>query len=114
MIGEKKMSKAILVIDMPKSCYECQLCVKDDYEEQLICTGEYRSAFDTFHTCINEFYKRNMKPNWCPLKPMPNKAHIFDIYKDYTFSTEEEQKAYMIGNEDGYNDCIREILGEEE
>lgn len=48
------------------------------------------------------------------IKPMPKKAHIYDMYKDYPIKTAEEEVAYFMGNEDGWNDCIDVLLGEEE
>ena len=59
------MSKAILIIDMPKYCDECQLYShRGDW-----CTGANRQALD-----------RN-KPSWCPLKEMPLKdERVVDMW----------------------------------
>ena len=48
---ERTEMKAILVIDMPKSCDECPLVVNDE--------------------CMKE--RKNNKPKACPLRPMPQK-----------------------------------------
>lgn len=48
--------KAILVIDMPKGCCECN-CAID------LCHGTIPSQ---------EWY--NKRPSWCPLRPIPDKA----------------------------------------
>lgn len=50
------MSKAILVLEMPRCCDECS----------VICE-QYYSAVK------NENFNNNMKPGNCPLKPMPRK-----------------------------------------
>ena len=47
------MTKAILVIDMPEGCTECN-CAID------LCHGTIPSQ---------EWYKK--RPSWCPLRPMP-------------------------------------------
>ena len=71
--------KAILVIDMPKGCCECN-CAID------LCHGTIPSQ---------EWY--NKRPSWCPLKPMPRKKQI---------SLREDYDAYY---KMGWNDCIEEI-----
>lgn len=59
------MSKAILVLDMPKYCDECQLySYNGDW-----CSGANRQTLD------------NNKPSWCPLKEMPLKdERVVDIW----------------------------------
>lgn len=112
--------KAMLIIDKPTNCMECP-CFSYDLEEDWIGNTICNITGKEIEVVTEEnedgwlHYKAKKTPSYyhCPLKPMPNKAHIFDIYKEYPFTTEEEQKAYLIGNEDGYNDCINEILGEE-
>ena len=56
------MSKAVLVMDMPKSCYHCPLG-NDDAECDLI--GRHVGV---------EFMTG--KPKWCPLRPMPEKKQL--------------------------------------
>ena len=80
------MGKAILVIDMPKDCEECQ------FKYQKGIDGNWCSAmpggFIGFTTNI---------PEWCPLKPVPSKY-------DMEYSTSDFEA--------GFNSCINEILGE--
>lgn len=78
------MSKAILLIDMPENCFDCPLCINDEYGLSLKCCLQYKSYVD-----------KEGKPNWCPLKPAPEKVDVF-----------------MDEWADGYNDCLEEILGE--
>ena len=61
------MSKAILVMDnMPDKCGECECsyCDYDDPHLNLICAvaGDNVSGSD--------------KPDWCPLRPMPEKKPL--------------------------------------
>lgn len=91
--------KAILVIDeMPKDCGDCRL---------ISCIGDkaFCDALIYAHGGLNkpEIHIGD-KPNWCPLKPMPQKENEFDkCLNDYG-------RGWRIG----YNHCIDEILGEEE
>ena len=85
--------KAILVIDMPKSCNKCKL-------------KTHRFGFTTNKMKVGCKFKGDIltdvlsdRPNWCPLKPMPSKYEL----------TTEKGNRYAVG----WNDCIDEILGEE-
>lgn len=85
------MDKAILVINMPKSCDECPLF--GSHYSDLCCKALNNRG-------INYPYPADFRQDWCPLKPMPKKMKGHDsIY-------------YQWGDyEDGYNACIDEILG---
>lgn len=76
------MSRAILVIDMPKNCFHCKL---QDWANCRIVKGCH--AGDT-------------RPDWCPLKEVPEKKNRNKVVGDY-----------LRGRVDGYNACIDEILG---
>lgn len=87
--------KAILVIDMPTECIECQFCrvLADDKITETRCILTAQRNEDGVNT----------RAEWCPLRPLPSKLVPFG-YLD-------------AGNEDGlyekgYNDCIDEITGE--
>lgn len=56
--------KAILVIDMPKSCWACPLWDKSDYADGCEAVG--RKTHDIDHGTDRE--------EWCPLRSIPNKA----------------------------------------
>lgn len=85
------MSKAILVLNMPKSCGECKLH-NDSYDyHECIVTGETQGY--KFNTFKNKMGK-------CPLKEVPEKE-----YAD-TGIVEVDEFA------GGWNACIDEILGE--
>lgn len=90
------MSKCVLVMDMPSSCVKCGL-----YEYAI----SRCNATDKFQNDISE----DFKPEWCPLKPMPEKVE--------TFNCEElcdVDDWYDSGYNNGYNACIDELLKGEE
>lgn len=54
--------KAILILDeMPKSCADCRL------KRGLFCGENGNSLYDYIHYDDS----LNYKPDWCPLKPLP-------------------------------------------
>lgn len=84
------MSKAILVIDMP-SC--CNVCIFNN------AIGECR-----FVGNVDVALQHGLRYVECPLKPMPKKKE-FSNYDDYP-------STFDMGCAEGYNDCIDEIIGE--
>lgn len=83
--------KAILVIEMPKDCVECN-----------------QFAFECCHTMKREIERENIvqckRPSWCPLRPMPEKIDIpFKGRANGIFTKCR-----------GWNACVDAILGETE
>lgn len=97
MIEKDKTMKAILVIDKPENCYSCRFC--QDIHGSCYCCG----CGDTWYKHQLEDEEMSSKPDWCPLKPIPEKKNSQWIL----FENKEDE--YHIG----WNDCIDEILGEE-
>lgn len=101
------MNKAILVIDMPKCCYEC--FAFDDSCDYPMClvTEEIRGY---------TFRSREQKMDKCPLKPVPEKIDVpkWDDSIKAKNKIAEEVGMYMFdrGHYRGYNICIEEILRE--
>lgn len=81
--------KAILVMDMPKTCDECKLA-NEDYD---VCQATQKSIS----------YNERGYGSECPLKPMPKQ-------NTFTYESNDYQKGYVIG----YNTCLDEILRGEE
>lgn len=85
------MSKAILVIDMPKSCDECSFV-----DEQ-------------YHYCNIPWFGKDVsdyvacRHEECPLKSIPNKKEMQIVTNDY-------DGGYSHGFTNGYNVCVDEIL----
>ena len=83
------MSKAVLVIDMPNSCKECPV-------RSFVGYGKWCAGHDD--TCIDNY---PTKPNWCPLKELPEKMEGYDSIK------------WQWGEyEDGWNHCIDCLIDE--
>lgn len=102
--------KAILVIDMPESCEECccayytegishDYCKAVGYETDI---EGYRN--EPFPFPFDKEYK-GKRPDWCPLKPLPRRKYKKEKRDWYNYAS-----PYLAG----WNECIDEILGEEE
>lgn len=89
------MSKAVLFMDMPSSCEKCRLhsFVGKDCDVICVVKGKTQS--------YEEAYKS--KPDWCPLKPMPNKIGIASALK-------MPREGNIIDVINSYNACINDIL----
>lgn len=92
------MSKSVLVVDTPKTCSDCVFCF--EFGIGLACclmaSGE---ESDSWIDIDCDHYKN--KPNWCPLKELPEEEHN-DYYLD----------EYCDGYDDGWNTLRGKILGE--
>ena len=63
------MDKAILVIDMPSSCKECKIRCDDEYSNW--CPYDNPEPNGVF-----QYVDKGIKPEWCPLKKLPEKYEI--------------------------------------
>lgn len=82
---ELEMSKSVLVIDTPvnyKSCIYVRVLAE-------LCIINCRDIKDT-----------SAKPDWCPLRPLPEKNKAPKV-----------ASGYELGYEDGWNKCLAEIQG---
>ena len=66
------MSKAVLVMDMPESCEECSL-------------HNYHCCNVTGQSVESNLYdiKDENKPNWCPLKELPDEEYNDSQWDEY-------------------------------
>lgn len=91
------MAKAVLVMDMPKNCAECNLCGTQD--DDYFCIPD-----DFAHYLSNSYVNHSCesKPSWCPLKPMPENKDAMTAHfaTDYNYAL-------------GWNDCLDAIQGKE-
>lgn len=87
------MSKAILVLDMPINCKNCPLHEMSYNFNKGICVP-MQELYDKF---------AKQKPNWCPLRDVPEK---------YDITFENADRDYDGEYEYGWNACLDEILGE--
>lgn len=88
------MSKSVLVIDTPESCRSCYL--RGFTLALQYCKVESEHIKDT-----------SVKPDWCPLKPLPDKMKSTGVYGREYFQSNGKMPSYKIG----WNDCIDEITG---
>lgn len=82
------MAKAVLVMDMPESCFDCNLCHINGRDEEYNC-----QAFEVARQVNSETYE---KPDWCPLRELPEKANHPDYCDNGRFDK-------------GWNACLEEI-----
>lgn len=87
------MSKAVLIMDMPDCCAECQL--SDDDPSGLYCVSadDYYDGEDGMED----------RTSFCPLRELPEK--IPELKSGY----EEISKSI---HREGWNACLNEIIGE--
>lgn len=97
------MSKSVLVMDTPENCYGCpfgtEYCGNLEYEG--LC--ELADCLDCDVILMTEEHydcESKSRPDWCPLKPLPEKSTI-----------ENDMTDYQCGMVDGRNQCIDEITG---
>ena len=79
------MNKAILVMEMPEGCWQCNL-------------HNYHYC-DVTGKCINEFMNTEHRPDWCPLESPPKHMLIWNNDDDWSH---------------GYNACLDEIIGKDD
>lgn len=99
------MSKAILVMDMPKSCFYCDLCHTRDYNPRHKWDGDKYCGIEDLD--VNKYYSAAyddelIKPDWCPLIEAPEKYDM-SVPHDRDYDCEFEY---------GWNACLEKILGE--
>lgn len=90
------MAKAILVMDMPESCADCQLA--DDDPSGLYCmpADDYYDGSDSSED----------RASFCPLRELPEKMEVCGKYPQ----PGKPVPSYRIG----WNDCLDKILGRKE
>lgn len=81
------MSKSVLVMDTPENCDSCCLR-REPIRNCPCCAAKLKRIKDP-----------GIKPDWCPLKPLPEKN-----------TAENDMTDYQCGMVDGWNACLREIV----
>ena len=89
------MSKSVLVIDTPESCRSCYL--RGFTLALQYCKVESEQIKDT-----------SIRPDWCPLKPLPDKMKVTGLYNGEYFKAGGKPPSY---NKIGWNACIDAITG---
>ena len=86
------MKKAVLLMDVPEKCLDCNLCVLDT-------DGSISCYYNKREICSN-VGENNSRPNWCPLRPLPDLKEITETYK-----WEDRLPSFKCG----WNWCLDEI-----
>ena len=99
------MRKSALVMNTPENCYDCPFGTAycGELEYAGYCEISDCLDYDIF-LMTEEHYdcESKSRPDWCPLKPLPEKN-----------TTENDMTDYQCGMVDGRNQCINEITGGE-
>ena len=90
------MNKAVVVIDMPDRCFSSKNVCK------FYSPGTYGGVYCLYYKRIVEDGLKE-KPDWCPLKLLPEKDDWDDPYDEY-----------YTGYANGWNRCLSEITGEDD
>nr|DAL19500.1 MAG TPA_asm: hypothetical protein [Caudoviricetes sp.] len=94
------MSKSALIMNTPKGCFACPFHMAD-FNFNL-CLATRNDSIRTISKVSHEGFKKLAgRPEWCPLKPLPEK-------KEYIVPIDnvESQKDIIAV---GWNACLREI-----
>ena len=87
--------KSILIIETPKSCFDCQL-MADGWCYGIPSREEVQGKI--------KYLKR---PSWCPLKELPRNKEIKGDWENVV-------DVWIDGAKYGYNKCLNDISGETE
>lgn len=99
------MNKSALVMETPKNCYECPFSIVDGNDTDIgYCEVEAMLAEEALITEEYYDYESESRPDWCPLKPLPEK-------KEYINSVSNIEATKNIAAA-GWNACLDEITGE--
>ena len=97
------MAKGIIVVDAPGRCIKCQFC--KNYIRVPHSFGK-ETTHEIHCACLNnkalKEIPQNGKPDWCPVKKMPERIDEHNTCYDSDYYRAE-----------GWNSCIDEIEGEE-
>lgn len=97
------MSKSVLVIDTPENCSDCQFCYELDEGVEACCSISDDDEDTSLMKKIDcEYGYCQGKPDWCPLKPLPEKKE----YVDPTSSAKAKKNIIAVG----WNTCINTIV----
>lgn len=92
--------KGIIVVDMPENCFRCNLKKRPSgmsFPENMVCAINGESIYKYKPNNVN-----GMKPDWCPIKPIPKRKTGRSLPE---YDTD-------IHYEIGWNSCIDAIIGE--
>ena len=90
--------KSLFMMDTPGSCMGCNF---------LVCDGDTNiDSCMARETAMSVDLEKYDKPDWCPLKPVPEKKEALEVPKIPSLIDFRRK-----GFQDGWNACIDEIAG---
>lgn len=89
------MDKAVLIMDMPESCFGCNFMYCDEESDPETC-----QAMET----ARDIDLIEDRPDWCPLRELPGKKDTHTTLECHTNGSWTE------GMKAGWNACLNEIL----
>lgn len=93
----------MLVIDTPENCLDCRFCYESDEGVEACCSISDDDKDTSLTKKIDcEYGYCQGKPDWCPLKPLPEKKE----YVDPTSSAKAKKNIIAVG----WNTCINMIV----
>lgn len=84
------MARGIIVVDVPVKCEHCKLA------KYVTCNDRFCMPMRKY-VYIEQMYR---KPDWCPIRPIPERVDEHDTHYDSDYYRAE-----------GYNACLNEIEG---
>lgn len=80
---EDKRMKGIITINVPKNCFHCDMCFQNAYNGEFLC----------YFNLGYEIKQDGKIPDWCPIKPLPEKMKFNGLkttktasYVEYVFA----------------------------
>ncbi len=98
---ERDMSKAVYLMDMPQQCTNCRFC-RMVTPIKVVCNGTDKPYEERL---MDYSYAVSNRPDWCPLRELPSKKELVP------YQTGDWQSIVKNIENNGYNDCLDEILG---
>ena len=96
------MSKGIIVVDMPTGCYRCSCSITKNWQCSM--NGEHYCGITDRKVSDYWNHEPSLKPDWCPINPMPERKALTGDVSNTTKMGEELVRA-------GFNACLDEIEG---
>lgn len=100
------MTKGIIIVNYPETCAECYFCKPDIWARHPQQDNRYNCLLEN---CEIEVDIHEEKESYCDIREIPKKIPKRE-YTQYS----KEYASYCRAYDDGYNDCIDELLGGEE
>lgn len=99
------MSKSVLIMSTPKGCFACPFHIAD-FNFNL-CLATRNDSIRTISKVSHEGFKKLAgRPDWCPLKPLPEKKEVMGLPRIPSMGDFEKR-----GFQKGWNACIDAIVG---